>query len=51
MAGSIYNLINNEFDYQDPYEEGLQGLGDDFYMDKQVNEDLLFEQGEQKWVN
>ena len=43
MAGSVYNLINNEFDYQDPYEDGLKELGDDFYADKQVRENYWVE--------
>jgi len=53
MAGSVYNLINNEFDYKDPYEEGLKELGDDFYADKQVEENYWFKDEKRKddlWV-
>ena len=59
MAGSVYNLINNEFDYADPYADGLESLGDDFYNDFELDESIYYgdnghgiKQGARdEWVN
>jgi hypothetical protein len=44
MAGSVYNLINNEFEYQSDGEDSQEGTtGDSFYDDLEINEDDYYD--------
>jgi len=39
LAGSAYNLVNNEFEYLGNEESGAEGGGDDFYDDLEINDE------------
>ncbi len=44
MAGSTYNLINNEREYTDDDEETIAAMSDDFYDDKEFDDSAYYEQ-------
>ena len=46
MAGSVYNLVNNEHEYIEDSQADIAATSDDFYQDKEVDEEAYYENQE-----